>query len=306
MAIRAVNTAGTATTGIVVNGVNIGDADFGYTTVSAARAASEAGDTIVFTEAMTDATQILIVIPITVTAADNVRHDGVDPASGARVAITGGAGTACLVRHSEGVPVVENLVFVAESGSSFQHDTADADVLVRRCIFTNSAATGNVHYARNIRGTTTFEFCLFIVPAIRTANGFDVMTAERASAGHVTIRNCTILALGVSRYGFNGISTGRMICINCVCIEAGDDGALTASFNVVDGTGTDNNMSNDATAPGTTNYRDVTVTDVFLDPANGDCRWKTLAQQELYPGADLSATVSQARDIEFNAIPEPS
>lgn len=86
-ALYAVNAAGTATTNIMLMGINIGNAANGYTTLSAAVAAASSGTTIVYTGAITDTTAVTITAKnIDVYVADGFRHDGTQAGSGATLA----------------------------------------------------------------------------------------------------------------------------------------------------------------------------------------------------------------------------
>lgn len=298
MAVRAINTAGAATTGIVVDGVSLGDAVAGYTSLTNAIAASSNGDTLVYTEAAEFSTAGITtaLVGLTITAADNVRWTGGKYGTGARFTMTGdltftaASGTTTIsnlgrkstingyVRSSTGNTVIlRRLVILHEaSGYGIAIDQGGGTIKVDNCLANVNTSAGN----------TNFVWCFGSDKGIVLFNTTIVFTGSTTTA---------ILVRGNS-------GTRRPMCANVQALKTNAAATPTYYFNAIahDSYPTGRNMSSGATAPGTTTYVNVAADDILANVATLDMRWKDRVTAELYPGVDVSADVPDY-DAEFQS-----
>lgn len=299
MAVRAINSAGTATTGIVVDGVSLGDATAGYTSLLNAIAASSNADTLVYTEAaeftgdnITTALQNL-----TITADDRVRWTGGKYGTGARrssaynLSFTATAGT-CTVSNLGHKASVANGSFIANG--------AGGAVVVRRMALEHNAAGYSLFAAP--AGTLTIDNCFC---EVKVSGGNTTFCWNASTDKAIRIFNTTIVFTGSTTTAIlvRGQSGAlRPMCANVKSIKTNAAATPTYYLNAIahDSYPAGNNMSSGATAPGTTTYVNVAADDILANVATLDMRWKDRATAELYPGADVSADVPDY-DAEFQA-----
>lgn len=119
---------------------------------------------------------------------------------------------------------------------------------------------------------------------------FDNLTAYAINVDmNVSIHNCT--AYDTRGFRIRENRTPAPIIRNCVSLAPKDTYACFSAASGSWGTGSDNNVSSDATAPGTTVAHNKTAyTDYFVDPSNGDFHLKG-SSQSLWgiSGQNLSA-----------------
>ena len=138
MAIYAINDAGDASTNIVVNGVNIGNADAGYTTFALALAAASMGDTLVWTGPQVVSGEFTITVDqLVITVADSVRYSTHDFTTGVRVSSI--LGTVFTFNQAGTLGTfVENLVLEATTGGGDTIvNTGTNVVVVVSCLLKN-------------------------------------------------------------------------------------------------------------------------------------------------------------------------
>jgi len=136
----------------------------------------------------------------------------------------------------------------------FQQNAVDVGAIIENCVF----------HATNI-GTNQ--------DPIRA-----VAVINKPGSNGLTLRNC--VASGFR----SGLATGRSqpAYVNCIAVNASTACFDTTAIN------SSNNISSDATAPGTNSLINQAAADIFTDPANGDFRLK-VGSNAIGAGLDLSA-----------------
>lgn len=288
--LRAINSGASATTGIVVDGVDIGDAAAGYASLYDASAASSDDDVIVATGAVADSTAVTITADVFVDVADSCRagvaYDEI--ASGyylsAQVTLQslsivirhvgffagGGASTALLATDD---PAGDGATYIIESCPFYKISNF-------QCFATLSTSGYNVH--ATIRNCVMY--CAFSTSGI-VLNG---------DANTIVVENCTVFGLSNSPKGiWNNSSSGVLVIRNCVVL-----GSFTSNDYVTNGgslnTG-DNNVGNTsgnvAAACATTSYT-TTAAAYFADTTGGteDAHCVSAAVNDDFAGLDLSGS----------------
>lgn len=301
MAVRAINSAGTATTGIVVDGVSLGDAVAGYTSLTNAIAASSNGDTIVYTEAAEFVTAGITtaLVGLTITAADNVRWTGGKYGTGARQTTA----VDLTFTATSGTSVVSNLGRKLNGFNGYVRSNGiGGTVILRRMVFQH-IATGYGVATEAAGGTLKIDNCLCEINVSSTGNT-NFCWCLGSDKG-IAVFNTTIVYTGSTTAPIlirgNG-GTRRPMCANVQALKTNAAATPTYYANAIahDSYPAGNNMSSGATAPGTTTYVNVAADDILANVATLDMRWKDRATAELYPGVDVSADVPDY-DAEFQA-----
>jgi len=288
MAIRAINDGSTATTNIVVNGVNIGDADAGYPTFADALAAASAGDKLVWT-----GPQILIgtftisVDQLEITVADNVRYTTHDFSTGVRISSTTGTVFTFNQAGAQGT-YIRNLVLEATvAGGDTVLNTGTNTVVLEACLLKNRDGGAAV---RSSDGPVAVNHCF-----IEIGDGSRGVVKPDTADSSARARNTVVLAAHDDALAaFEGGATlGREVYVgNCYAGDA--SGVTTAaarytncaeSVNVVED-GYNASSANDA--PGTVTYQSLDASDLFVDTTIGsyDLDWKNLLDSRVYVGGE--------------------
>ena len=300
MAIRAINTAGTAPTNIIVNGVNIGDATAGYTTLAAAITAGSNGDIFVVTDAINAALSglqyTLSLLNTRITCADNVRDTtGRYNTSKAHVAHA----YAIIYSGASGTSVFENLGRSAAGSYSFDNTGAGAIVISR----TKGKVVTNFPYILG-RSSTSIK-CDHNMVELASGTTTNACYIWNFSSGDRNVKcfNDMVVATATTTtpsYCFRGNSvTQRVDVVNCTAVKA--TGANTPSTYYTNCLAHASypagyNRSEGSDAPGTTPYNSVVGADILKDPAIAslDMHEVSRASLETYPGADVSTEVYAA------------
>lgn len=288
MAIRAINDAGTATTNIVVNGVNIGNAAAGYTTFAAALAAAVQGDTLVWTGAQTvSGTFTITVDELVITVADNVRYTTHDFTTGVRVSSTTGTVFTFNQSGSQGT-FVRNLVIEATTGGGDTIvNTGSNVVTVESCLLRNHDGGAAL---RSSDGPVDIRWSF-----IEIGDGSRGVTKPDTAGSAASARNVVCLAAhnGALAAFEGGATAGREVFVGNS--YAGDaNGVVTVaaryvncdeSVNVVeDGY----NGSSKSDAVGTITYQTLDAADIFVSTVVGsyDLTWANLLDTRVYVGGE--------------------
>lgn len=303
MAVRAVNASGTATTGIVVDGVSLGDAAAGYTSISSAVAASSNGDTIVITDAneYNPGSITTGLTNLTITCDDTVRWSGgAYDATAARLLLTFYLFTV----SAGGSVLIKNLSIKKTSAGALVTGGAGASLTIRRCAFIHAGAGSSMVYD-GVAGTTITADNCFVELSVQGGN--TRVFLGNSSDYALSVFNCTIvytssagtsasLVQGGSAVKRIGCANVKALRTNAASVPVACYWSATAHPSYTAG----NNMSSKTDAPGTTAYQSVLADSILADVATLDMRWKDRATAELYPGVDVSADVPDY-DAEFQA-----
>lgn len=304
MAVRAINSAGTATTGIVVDGVSLGDAVAGYTTLLLAIAASSNGDTIVYTEDGEQAVHGSITTALTgivITADDSVRFTGGAYGTGARQK----AGAYHFSVTAGGSVTIKNLGWRKTAQGTLMAGGAGASLTLQRMvmlydnlagytmIYDSSAGASitidNCRIEVTVQGGNTRAiYCLSTDYAVSVFNTTIVYTSSAGTA--VSLVRGATAALRVACANVQALRTNAASVPSVCFLNATAHPSYTAG----------NNMSSKTDAPGTTVYNSVIADDILAGVSPLDMRWKDRTTAELYPGVDVSATISDY-DADFQA-----
>lgn len=291
--LRAVNTGPTASSGIVVNGVTLPDADAGHASLADAHTAASDGDAIVPDEAFEDSTNVTFTKEVIVDCADSVR--GLKTSAG----VTSG--------------------FYTSGQVAFQ----SANVIYRNCNFSHTGF-GTAILFQDFAVATDATFILEGVAGYKTGS-FQGIASSPSSGNNIvgTIRNVIVYADGtggsgivlngdtttltlenVTVYGlpactgkgiWNNSTGGTMVLKNCVSLgtfgAAGWDYLTNGgSFN----TG-DNNVGNTgggvASACATTSYTTTAAAYFKSTTASAeDAHCVSAAVNDDFAGLDLSGS----------------
>jgi len=291
MAIRAINTTGATPTDIMVNGVSIGDADAGYTTLAGALAAASNGDVLVYTEpvgtfgfAALDVTQDNLVI----TADDSSRINPVS-LTGPSFSVTGDHS---LIINGDDVYIENISLYNGASGFDVVH-VDSGSVRVSKCIL---GAGDNVRacvYRSASAGTVVVDNC-----AIFQGNA-SVGVQTVIAGDDCYVLNCVFLArhnsAGSALLGAFGAE------IQAANNYAGNSSGVTTSAakygaGVIPATiaGDVVNASSDATAVGDVTYHNLASNLILRRNTLGveDVRLAHDWIPHFYEGSDVTALVS--------------
>lgn len=289
MTLRAVNLGGNATAGIVVNGVALGNAAAGYTSLAAAITASSAGDTIVFTEDAAEYTVAAITTALAnlrITADDTVRWSGGKYGSGARMALSG----AQRFSATSGTTVFENLGRRQPGAGNLAGSGSGGTLRISRCVFQHDGAgsaciagTGAVVIVDNTR----------IEVSVQGGNTAGVVSAS----GDKNMRLFNVSFVFTSSAGtacklVQGLNaSNRVTCVNVWALKTSGASTPTYYWNAVahDSYAAGNNGCTGTGSPGTTVYDNTAAEDILAGTSPLDMRWASRAVAESYPGADVSA-----------------
>lgn len=298
--LRAVNSAGTSTTGIVVNGVNIGDAATGHVTLNAAHTAATSGDTVVATEAFLDNTGMTATKSLIVDVADAVRHNGTIAANGYRHsndwAITGaitfiarnvrrlrngsGQGGTVLRVASSPVLVMERCVFANIGVGIGEFAVGAPRLYVRNCILYPDATNGiGVSAGATAHGGDLQMFCENNTVFGRSASAAFQLSKNAGNSSTVIGHLKNNVALGAFSLGAYDPDAG-----------SGGGGSWHAD--------SDFNVGVDTTAPGANSSDNAVAAAYFKNLTGGseDAHCVSRAVLDNFPGADLSS--SFVKDID--------
>lgn len=288
MALRAINSAGSAPSSNIVNGVDLGAADAGYTTLAAAIAAGSDGDTFVITEdmdaALTGTNYTVTLTNIRITCTDAVRSERTGYGSGARIdhayAMIFTASSGAIVAENVGRTCQYSIGFVANGAHTFRLSRIHGKA-VGASEFLRGTGGATVITDNNcieiFDGKTSFGYARqYISGTVSCFNDIALITNTTATITTVfsgcRIANCAALLVT----GANAPSTAYYQ--SCVAHPS-----YTAGYNM--STGTD--------APGTTVYNSVTA-ETFTKTTGArapDFHVDDRATLETYPGADVSTEV---------------
>ena len=307
--LRAVNSGATATTGITVDGVDIGDASAGYATLDAAIDALANTDVIVITEAFTDTTQCsdLTETGVFIDVADSARGDNKRAGSStyllaptSETAALRIYGTGCVIRHLH----VKRPSGAASNYSAFevQANTTSGTYIFENCIFQNdrTGSSGYGHALAIDNPVTATDSHIYMRNCVFYNTKADGGAAVRSYAGEVILHlhNCDVYTSQSGVAGIHHYNNLQLIkCANCRVIVPGT--AYYANC-LADASGAGNNMGSDTSAPGTTAYDNATSA-VFTSVTAGseDFHWPDSDTMDNYAGADMSA--SYVLDIDSEA-----
>lgn len=296
-ALRAVNSGATATTGVVVNGVTIGDAATGHASLSAAHAAATAGDTVVATEAFADSTGFTMTKSLTVDVVDGSRHDGTVTANGYR--ITGqiaGTPTAAIFR---------NVRFSSTSGSQtsflLNNKTGGSNATFDRCVFVKTGTFQALATLGDGSGTAALTVRNTILYTHTSANGI-VLNAIGGNTS-VVCENVTIFGIDAATDSVNGFwnnggaGGGSFTVKNCIALGV-FSGAGFAGGTPGFAAGSARNVGNTSTTPPGTDPATTTAAAYFKNVTGGseDAHCVSRAVLDDFTGTDLSANFTKDID----------
>lgn len=174
--------------------------------------------------------------------------------------------------------IIIEWLYIQGSNGAVSGNSSGTNLIVRNCCIWGQ----NSSSAITINASALFSNCFIL------ASGTATSTCFTNVLGTVTINNCTMICQGSVGTGINrtgGTLTANNTIITTVVCYAGTVGG-------------DHNMSTDTTAPGTTNWRSVTISTILASVSAGteDFHMKSTAQGT-YVGADLSGTIG-TQDID--------
>lgn len=288
--LRAVNTGEEATTGITVNGVDIGDAAAGHASLSAAHTAASDDDVLVPTEAFNDSTGFAMTKEVVVDVDDSVRG------SKTRAGLTTGYYLSAQNTLQSANIIIRNLNFSAGGG-------AGTSLL----LFDLAAGDGATYLLENLGFYKVSSFQAFatlptsghtIAGTVRNciayvdtgASGF-VLNGDTST---LTLQNCTTHGIDAQKGFWNNSTGGTMNLSNCVSL-----GTFASSQDYLTNGGTfnggDNNVGisggNVAAASATTSA--TTTAGAYFTSTTAsaeDAHCVSAAVNDDFPGVDLSAS----------------
>lgn len=186
------------------------------------------------------------------------------------------------IRSQTAAVVFERMMFASGSAHYFTTDAAGRELTVDRCVvfgggFNCSAGTMNIwntmHYG-GVSGGRGQIWC---------------------SGGTLTAINCTVYGTTSAEECYER-SGGTFIVKNCIGLQSGAAAAYSGTFDA----SSDNNMSDDTTAPGTTTYKSVTIANIIASTTGGSEDLHRVGTTDgSYEGSDETGTIGTL-DIDGN------
>jgi hypothetical protein len=296
--LRAINASGTATTDVTFLGVNLGDADAGYTSLSAAIAAASSGDVLVYTGALADTTNVTTNgKSLEIYVADGYRHDGTQAGSGATLS----SGSANVFRANNGGTVnVYGLRLVGTSSftTTVRSESTDTVLTMYGCVL----AKDSNYQVASTEGLGDNAKLRLYGCAIFADDGADGVVANVLSSEEIECWNCTLHGQSSTARGYwNNSSSSTAIKLNG-CIATGSFG--TGAFVPGSGGFTSGSSHNHggANAPGTGSTTGAITDSVYLADATdsaADAHCASRSQFTSYAGP--TPVAAKALDIDLTA-----